>query len=587
MPDSPASRAETRRRFAAWSLLLLPFLVLLLVAGGHERAAWPDFLPGEATVLMQAGSLIEDGDLLYTRLDFDRLLLAWRGNPPDLELATGGDGRRITYHRPALYAAYLAPFLALAPERGIAFANIALLLAAALAAARVLAGRLGLWGPPLVAIWLFASVAFTGVFRADGDVFALSLVLLAATCVLAASEGEAAGTSRLALAAGALLAPVFLAQPLALLLLPLFAYWPAAAARRRLAPPLWLGAALGALLLVLVQWWNGGGLYFAAASSFTFTPATGYPAVDFAPADWAKEVQQLAALHWDGAPRFSWGFEPRLAAWNLVYFLAGAQLGVLPYLLPLALLLALARPRPLLLAAAATMVLLLVIHPFNFWDGPGPLGNRALLPLYGAAILFLPALRSRLAGLAGGRAVLAGIAPLLLAAPFLFLLWRMPAEWPYAKASYLHQTTAARALLPHEASQRWLPGGAIEELDAVWIAALDAHSWVEKRHGRLGIEGQHAAFLVSSSQPLSALLLELGEGAPNELTVRGGRLGDRILRADGGIAFRVEPELWRHHALWFSPLPMYIYRLELELPPGREGETLFRMVPEWPAGEER
>lgn len=593
MPESPATleapAARPHRRAAiGWALLLLPFLFLLVAAGANERATWPDLMPGEATVLMQAGSLIEDRDLLYERLDFDRLLLGWRGNPPDLELATGGDGRRITFHYPVLYAAYLAPFLAAAPERGIAFANIALLLGAAIVAARALAPGLGAWAPPLVAVWLFASVAFAGVFRADGDLFALALSMLAASCWLtAAAAGDKVRAGRQAGLAGALLAPVFLAQPVAFLLLPLFYFQAAEDKRRQLAAPLLLGAALGALVLILVQWWNGGGLYLAATSSFRFTPATGYPAVDFAPIDWLAEVQKLAALHWDGAPRLAWGFEPRLIGWNAVYFLFGGALGVLPYLLPLAQLLVLARHRPLLLVSAAAMLWLLLLHPFNFWDGPGPLGNAALLPLYGAALLVLPAVRGFLDRIAGrpALAVAAVAAPLLLAAPFLHPSWRAPAAWPYARAAYAHQSAAAASLV-HEASQRWLPGGAIEELNGVFIAALDPHSWVEKRRGALGIEGRRAAFLAASGTPLAALQLELGEGGPSEIVVHGGRLGDRILRADGGIGFRVEPQLWRRHALWWSPLPMYIYRLEIELPPGRTGDTLFRVLPEWPAGGE-
>lgn len=577
---APESQGDVHLKRIAWGLLLLPFLFLLWAASGNNRAAWPDLLPREATVLTMAGSLIDEQDLQFTRLDFDRLLLAWRGDPPDLELATGSDGRRITYKYPAAYPVYLAPFLAFAPERGIAFANILLLLAAAVLAARALAPRLGGWAPLLVLLWIFGSVAFAGVFRADGDVFLLSCCLLAASLWLAAA-GKAAGRS--ALVAGLLLAPVFLAMPVALLVLPLLILSASGEKRGELAPRLVAGAALGALLLVLVHWWNGGGLYFAATSSFKFTPATGYPTVDFPAEKWADEVKLLAAQHWDGAPRLSWGFEPRLLLWNVFYFLAGAQLGMLPYFLPLLLLLVL-RPRPLAFVVLAYVAFLLLFQPFNFWSGPGPLGNRALFPLYGAAIVVLPALRDRL-GTPSRRAFLVAALGLLLVAPFLFELWRSPGSWPFKNAAYDQQTAIARGLLPHEASQRWLPSGAIEEIDGLFIAALDENTWVEKRNGRLGVDGNRAAFLVMGGRRLESLLIELGEGAPNEVAVRGGRLGDRILRPDGGIGFRVAPQVWRRHAMWFSPLPMYIYRLELELPPGGAEKTLFRLTPEWPAGE--
>jgi hypothetical protein len=576
----PESPAERHLAIAGRALLLLPLLALLMGIGGNDRPAWPDLAPREASVLMMAGSLLEDHDLEYTRLDFDRLLLAWRGNPPDLELTSGSDGRRITYRYPFVYPLYLAPFLAFAPERGIALANILLLLAALLAAARALAPRLGGWSPWVLLAWIFGSVVFAGVFRADGDVFLLSCSLLAASLWLAAEtlEGRAA---RRALFAGALLAPVVLVMPVALLLLPLLIFSASGEARRMLAPRLLAGAALGVLLLVLVHWWNGGGLYFAATSSFKFTPATGYPAVDFPAEKWVDEVRILAAQHWEGAPRLAWGYEPLLLGWNLLYFLAGSQLGLLPYFLPLLILLAL-RPRPLAFVTLAYMVYLLALHPFNFWLGPGALGNRALYPLYGAAIVALPPLRDRLAAL-GRRPFLGFLLLFLAVAPFLWELWRDPSDWPYRKTAYDHQTAIARGLLPHEASQRWLPGGAIEEIDGLFIAAIDENTWVEKGNGRLGVAGEKAAFLVVSLQRLPSLLIEMDAGAPNEIVVHGGQQVERILRPDGGIGFRVEPEVWRRHAMWFSPLPMYIYRLELELPLGRTENTLFRLSPEWPA----
>ena len=42
---------------------------------------------------------------------------------------------------------------------------------------------------------------------------------------------------------------------------------------------------------------------------FRFTPATGFPHVDFSPLEWNDTVQRLSALHFDGAPELSWGFD--------------------------------------------------------------------------------------------------------------------------------------------------------------------------------------------------------------------------------------------------------------------------------------
>ncbi len=44
-------------------------------------------------------------------------------------------------------------------------------------------------------------------------------------------------------------------------------------------------------LQALVGWWAGGGLFGAGASSFRFTPQTGYPLVDFTAAEWPQTVR--------------------------------------------------------------------------------------------------------------------------------------------------------------------------------------------------------------------------------------------------------------------------------------------------------
>ena len=75
---------------------------------------------------MQAESLANDLDLAYTRQDFHRAVLARHGEPPDLELASGSGGRRITYDRPFAYALWMAPFLRVWPEKGFAVANFLL-----------------------------------------------------------------------------------------------------------------------------------------------------------------------------------------------------------------------------------------------------------------------------------------------------------------------------------------------------------------------------------------------------------------------------------------------------------------------------
>ena len=215
---------KTWRRLA-WGVSAALWLVLLLGAFTYQRAELR-LLPAEATVLMQARSLAEDGDLRYERLDFDRVLLQIV-EPPDLELVSGTGGRTVTFDRPFPYALWLAPFVAWRAGTGFAVGNVLLLAAAALWCSWALARRSGSFGPIWVTAIVFASPIVTSVFRLDGDTFVVAAVLAAVGFAL--ESGEIAGeqyrgqSGRFALAAGVCLSLaagwefVWLVLPLALL----------------------------------------------------------------------------------------------------------------------------------------------------------------------------------------------------------------------------------------------------------------------------------------------------------------------------------------------------------------------------------
>ena len=164
-PDDPpkADKWGTGRP-AAWVLLASLLAATLAGAYFYDRAGWPGRLAGESTYLMQAASLAVDFDLTYTRDDFDRMLLADLGNPTDLSLVSGSEGRRIAFDRPFPYALYLAPFVKLWPRQGFAIANALLLAFVSIFAARTLERQAGAWSPVWVAVLLFASVLFAYVF---------------------------------------------------------------------------------------------------------------------------------------------------------------------------------------------------------------------------------------------------------------------------------------------------------------------------------------------------------------------------------------------------------------------------------------
>lgn len=554
---------------------MLASLSVALVAGAllYDRSGWPACLAGEATYLMQAESLHQDFDLAYTRADYDRWVLAAGGDPTDLALVSTDGGRRIAFDRPFPYALYLVPFLKLAPRHGFALANALLLVAACWLSARVLERRIGHWGPVCVVVLAFSSVTFAYVFLATGDLFLFAVSLVAFWLVVGVppeaadgprSPGPAAVSARRWMAAGALLAVAVATEPL-LLVLPIAACFLAPEpARGALRAALAVGFSVSFVVLTVVEWWAGGGLEILGAQAFRFTPETGFPLVDFAAAEWSQRVRQLSALHWDGAPRLSWGLDPRLWLWDAVYLVLGRSIGLLPYFAPLLLLAAGGRDRlrrPLVLAALAWGLAVVIWHPFNLFGGEGAVANRRFLPVYGALWMAIGA-RSRWLGVLT-------ISSVILASPFLWRLWSSPWSYPILEnEGYHHVTRVARTLLPYETSQRRLPAGDVAEHNGLTVRFLDHRGWAETRRGRLVIDGKGPAeLLVASLSPLDALRLDFGKEAPSQIEIRGAALRERLLTPGGGISFRVTPRSWlRFHPMWWSPEPHWLYRLTIELP---------------------
>ncbi len=588
------SVTEERLRRTGWALLLTLLAAMLAGAAFYDRAGWPGAVAGEATYLMQAESLLEDGDLAYSRADFDRMLLAELGEPTDLALASGSEGRRITFDRPFPYALWLAPFLALSPSHGFALANAVLLALVCVAASLLLGRRLGGAAPLAVTVLVFASVSFAYVFLATGDLFLMALVVLAfalaaagerSTAAPAQVYGEAGGAPpRRWWLVGALLAVPLATDPLyGLLLLAAFVIAGRGAARANLTA----GALIALLVLVGVQWWTGGGLHFIATERFRFTPETGFPLVDFTAAEWSATVHRLAALHWDGAPRLAWGLDLGLWLWNGLYLLLGRSIGLVPYFAPLLLIAGCGSLRggrkAILAAVAAGLVLLVVLRPFNFYGGEGAVANRLFLPFYGALwwLLDAPA-RRRSEGVAHSarRAALWAAVAGLVAAPFLWRLWQAPRAHPIDPGTgYRHVTPLARRLLPYETSQRRMPGGEVAEVGGLMVKLLTERAWVETRRGRLVVDGRGPAeMLIGSSLPLDVLRLDFGKQAPSAMQISGGEIGERILLAGGGISFRVLPRgVVRRHPMWWTPQRQRLYLLSFELPTATDQPLAFQL----------
>src|SRR5688572_10594129 len=164
----------SRRRAAAgwWALGVLLALTLFRAATA-PRDQWPGLVGDEPTYLMQAMSLAWDGDLRFAPEDLQRYRER-RGHSPEVILQSGDGGRRITYGKPFLYAAAIAPLVRVMGERGAVLTNAIALAVAGLLAGLVLVREGSAWGPLWIAVALFASVAFGHVFWIHPDLFLMA-----------------------------------------------------------------------------------------------------------------------------------------------------------------------------------------------------------------------------------------------------------------------------------------------------------------------------------------------------------------------------------------------------------------------------
>lgn len=560
-----------------WAVLGLLLAALLLAAATLDRRDWPDLVGDEATYLMQAQSLAWDFDLRYTRQDFDRFVAQWGRKPDGLILQGTDGGRTLVYGKPSAYPIFIAPFVRLSPTRGAAVANALLLALASVAAGRALQRRIGDSAPLWVAAWVFASVAFAYVFWVHSDLFLMCLAALALAFAYGGAPEVRSRPGRWLLA-GILLGIVILSRPLyAGLLLP------AALA----IPP---GRRKGALSALAI---GSAGLMLAAAlanvatrgtwSSYggdrqSFYSYTGFPEVDPAAGDFGRQVAERGDHSWVKPETLQMGFDPRQTGWNVVYYLAGRHVGLLPYFLPLVLGLLAFRPGEgrwaLLLAVAAAAAALFWLRPFNFYGGGGALANRYFLPLY-PALWFLAARPIRPAW-----GALAAILTAALASPFLLPLWSEPRSFPIAsQGGYRYVSGFARAWLPYETTLSHLKPSGQEDLlhHGLWIKLLTPSLSPEANGARLRLApGESGELLVGSEGPLPVFRLRLPPKGPQEVALSGAEVIQTIRRPEGGTTLRLRPELRARHRMWWVD-DFYLYEIRIE---GRQEGLTFQLLPE-------
>jgi hypothetical protein len=571
---------------AAWGVLIALLLLTLIGAFRLDRASLP-LLGDEATYAMQASSLVHDFDLTYSRKDYDRFVAEWGVPPQGLILQSRAGSDRLTYGKPPLYALLIAPFVAASPSRGPVVANALLLAAAALLAARALRNHIGGAAPLWVAVWVFASVAFAYVYWGESDLFLFAAVAAGFALVYWGErrywgksgrqsdpppqiyQGEDTEPSRAILVrwlgAGALLGVAAVYRPVYLVLLipALLAAWETPGGRRgRALSGLVLGAVAIAALSMGIQWLAGGDTTGYGGQRQGIYTREAYPEVSYPAAQWSDQVRHEGNASWLQADAVRPEFNLALLGWNLVYFLAGRDTGVLPYFLPLLLGFLAFRPDrgrwAIPLAVGAAALAFLFLRPFNFTGG-GSLGNRYFLPLY-PALWFMAA-----------RPVKAIWAPIvaLLASPFLQPLWTAPTAYPLAETGEYRIVSAfAKKWLPYETTQASVPGEQVSLGNGLWAKLLDHNLYPASKGDALRLVGDAPArILLGSPKRLRGLDVELDKNGPTRLGVGGNELRPVLLEPNGSVVFEIpmtEPKAV--HPLWWGTGDYYLYELELRLP---------------------
>lgn len=569
-------------------ILLAVLLAATLFVAARSDPRVRGSVADEATYTMQALSLAGDLDLAFELSDFERYVEIYGRPPAELVLVSRDGGERISYGVPFLGSLLAAPLMLLWPLEGPLVLNVLLLALAAWLTGRALAPRIGAAAWLVVAAFCFASVTFAYAFFALPDLFLLATTACGLALVfgrdgepaapaLTWSDGGPRSSWARWIAAGALLAVAAVYRPVYAVVLLAAAFVTPAAERRRAVAGLAAGAALLVALAGAGQWLGGGSWSQFTGDRRAFVAATtGYPGVDFEAREW-----QASAGRTVGEPvrvaRVAPGMtaQPpgaRVWAWNLAYFWVGRDVGVLPYYLPIVLALGLAagrRNRWLLAVAAAVAVgAFFWLRPFNFFGGREAVANRFFLPLY-PALWFLAARPAWDGDRSAGRRALAALAVAALAAPFLLPLWKSPDRHPIAPdGRYAYVSDLAVRRLPFETTQ-WAVPSPIAEHRGLVVEAVAGDAGSRDRGETLYLRGRRPVeLLIYSEELIGRLIFEFGRRAPSRLEIlAGGELGDTLLRNDGGVDFSVELDRPRaEHAVIWSPRPVRIYRLRLEVP---------------------
>jgi hypothetical protein len=419
-------------------------------------AAWVDVpaLVGkhkgdEATYVSMAFSLAEDGDLEFTKADLDRYVGLFGSGPEGLFAKRGPTPERLEYGKSYLYAVVAAPFAAVFGLGGLWLMNLLLLcisVACAVAFARARCGAVT--GTVVGLSFYLATIIPVYVVWMTPEMLNITLVCVAYFLWLYKEVSPADGKARWRgswtdWVAALLIGLATFSKPShAPLIAPLVCYalwrkqWSLAAV---VTAMFLVGSAgnYGINSLISGEWNYQGGERKTFYTNFPFeSPTATFDSVGGDMSTNVKEELTVEAEEDTLAPAAAW----RLIKHNAGYFLFGQNAGLVPYFFPGALIglmflwhwrRAASWQWLVWLAGAGAAVILLVITPYSWSGGGGPVGNRYYISIYPVLLFLLPA------GFGLGRALVGAIAGLMcmgtvIAEPVSASLkpWTIAERWP-------------------------------------------------------------------------------------------------------------------------------------------------------------
>lgn len=254
--------------------------------------------------------------------------------------------------------------------------------------------------------------------------------------------------------------------------------------------------------------------------------------------------------------------------WAALEFGVGRSFGILPFFVPVILLIGLHQFRgpggPVIWTSVASCAALLLAWPFDWLPSVARPGNGWFLPVYGA-LLMIPAKPAR-----GWALVPVGLVAVVFLAPHWWGLL------PGIEGMKVREATPVSRFLPLEA----LPRVGVEERLSVgaleaWSPDMDIDRGAWRNQG-----GDWGSLVITSQLRVAKVWLDCGGQAGSQIEVQGARGGETLFRADGGVGFALDLPAGRRHRTAWTDSPVHVYAVRFRLPAAPDAPIRVRLLEE-------